>query len=147
MQTCNDINTEILKIFVKTTARIIFNTSNNFNLRNLSLSALVELKRIVNQYIEEFHYNDLIISVFEKKADFIIRAKTKQQLKDILKLSVPEFNGNKYCYYKKYHVEEEELLLWSLESLKYPLGHEEYNRYMELFLKFYPHHKDIFSNN
>lgn len=137
----NDIHTEILKIFVKTTVRIIFNTNNNLKLRKSCLSALSQLKKIVDQYIKEFYNNELSLIIFKKKSQFIINAKSKQQLNDILKPSLPNYNGEKYC--SEYHLKEEELLLLSLISLNHVLNHIVYKRFIELFLEFYSQHKNI----
>ena len=48
----------------------------------------------------------------------IMQAKTKGEITEILKLSKPHFDGNKFVYTSPYAVEEEELLLWSLTSLQ-----------------------------
>ena len=55
---------------------------------------------------------------------YIIRG----EITEILKLSKPHFDGNKFVYTSPYAVEEEELLLWSLTSLQGPLRDEGYQR-------------------
>ena len=47
-----------------------------------------------------------------------MQAETKGEITEILKLSKPHFDGNKFVYTSPYAVEEEELLLWSLTSLQ-----------------------------
>ena len=67
-----------------------------------------------------------------------MQAETKGEITEILKLSKPHFDGNKFVYTFPYAVEEEELLLWSLTSLQGPLRDEGYRRYRELFEKCLP---------
>ena len=69
-----------------------------------------------------------IILRHRKKVEMIMQAETKGEITEILKLSKPHFDGNKFVYTSPYAVEEEELLLWSLTSLQGPLRDEGYQR-------------------
>ena len=86
-----------------------------------------------------YGYHLSLIHIFHrKKVEMIMQAKTKGEITEILKLSKPHFDGNKFVYTSPYAVEEEELLLWSLTSLQGPLRDEGYRRYRELFEKCLP---------
>ena len=66
----------------------------------------------------------------------IMKAKTKAELEEIIKPSTPRYSGGAFYPGSFYHVEEEELILWSRTSLKAPLIPQEYKRYQELFEKY-----------
>ena len=60
----------------------------------------------------------------------------KAELEEIVKPSRPRYSGGIFYPGNLYHVEEEELLLWSKTSLKAPLILQGYVRYQELFEKY-----------
>ena len=62
----------------------------------------------------------------------IKNANTVKDLKEIEKGSLPLFNGNSFMT-GPYHIPEEEMILWSLTSLKGPLIPQGLKRYMDLF--------------
>ena len=80
--------------------------------------AMRKARGIASKHEEEGFLPELIESVFCKKADFIMRAKTKAEIEKILKPSVPKYSCGKFNPDSKYHIEEEELILWSKTSLK-----------------------------
>ena len=87
--------------------------------------------------------NEQIINVMtEKKLDFITKANTLQELTEIEKVSEPHFDGEKLVPRNRFHIEEEELLMFSLTSLKAPLQHYAYERYLFLFKKLLPEWAD-----
>ena len=65
-----------------------------------------------------------------------MKAKTKAELEEIVKPSRPRYSGGIFYPGNLYHVEEEELILWSKTSLKVPLIPQGYVRYQELFEKY-----------
>ena len=85
----------------------------NEELRSRRFDAIRRVRGLVARYEEDGFLPELVETVFCKKADFIMKAK-----------------GNLY------HVEEEELILWSKTSLKVPLIPQGYVRYQELFEKY-----------
>lgn len=105
-------------------------------LRSRRFDALRKMREITVQYEEEGFLPELVETVFCKKADFIMNAKTKTALEEILKPSTPRYSGGIFYPGNSYHVEEEELLLWSKTSLKAPLIPQGYKRYQELFEKY-----------
>lgn len=103
--------------------------------------------RQINSYKESGFLSRLTDAILEKKLLWITKAKTKAELKEICKPSVPEYYGGKFGSKGIYHVEEEELLLWSMASLQAPLNAEGYRRYGELFCKFFlKEGKEIFKD-
>ncbi len=88
------------------------------------------------QYEKEGFLPELVETVFCKKADFIMMAKTKTELEEIVKPSIPRYSGGNFYPGNSYHVEEDELILWSKTSLKAPLIPQGYKRYQELFEKY-----------
>lgn len=115
----------------------------------------VECKAYANKVLEEImrqavgYMGDGIIfwlplRILFKKCSMIEQAKTKKELTEIAKLSLP--NGSHGSFREgPYHVPEEELLLWSRASFEAPLNQHGYKRYMELFARFFPEQaKEIF---
>ena len=70
--------------------------------------------------------------VFDKRLKLIANATTAGELKIIMDQPKPHFNGNKFIS-DPLSVPEEELILWSMTSLKAPFMHEAFERYFELF--------------
>ena len=98
--------------------------------------AIRKARGIVSQYEEEGFLPELIETVFCKKADYIMGAKTKAEIEKVLKPSLPQYSCVKFNPDSKYHIEEEELILWPKTSLKGPLISAGYERYRELFEKY-----------
>lgn len=105
-------------------------------LRSRKFDAIRKMRGIVAVYMEEGFLPKLGEKVFCKKADFIMKARTKTELAEILKPSTPSYSGGKFYPGNPYHVEKEELILWSKTSLKGPLIPQGYERYQELFEKY-----------
>lgn len=95
----------------------------------------------VMQYVQTYRENGILPwltdRVLEKKLEWIKAAQTKAELAEIAKPSVPHYTGGGF-FEGKYHVKEEEMILWSQASLMAPLNQTGYNRYMELFREFFP---------
>lgn len=108
----------------------------NEKLRSRRSDALRKMRGITTQYEEEGFLPELVEMVFCKKADFIMKAKTKAELDEIVKPSTPRYSGGIFYPGSPYHVEEEELILWSKTSLKAPLIPQGYKRYQELFERY-----------
>ena len=105
-------------------------------LRSRRFDALRKMRGITAQYEEEKFLPELVETVFCKKTDFIMKAKTKAELEEIVKPSRPRYSGGIFYPGNLYHVEEEELILWSKTSLKALLIPQGYVRYQELFEKY-----------
>lgn len=79
----------------------------------------------------------LVLSILEKKCRMLCAAKTKKDIQEILKPSLPihTYNGFREG---PYHIPEEEMLIWSKLSFMTPLNETGYKRYMELFSRYFP---------
>lgn len=102
------------------------------------MEALVKLYGRAEFYLKQGFLEQVVCKFYRKKVEMVMQAKTKGELAEILKLSKPHFDGNRFVYTSPYAVEEEELLLWSMTSLQGPLRDEGYRRYRELFEKCLP---------
>ena len=76
--------------------------------------------------------SDLVHVVYEKRMAKIRAAKTVAELNEIAKPAKPHYTGNGFAT-GTYDVPEEEMIFWSLASLKAPLNHEAAERYLDLF--------------
>ena len=108
----------------------------NEELRFRRFDAIRRVRGIVARYEEDGFLPELVETVFCKKTDFIMKAKTKAELEEIVKPSRPRYSGGIFYPGNPYHVEEEELIFWSKTSLKAPLILRGYKRYQELFEKY-----------
>lgn len=106
------------------------------NVRSRRFDAIRKMRGIAARYEEENFLPELVKTVFCKKADFLMETKTKVEIEEILKPSTPTYSGGNFQSGNQYHVEEEELILWSKTSLKAPLIPEAQKRYQELFEKY-----------
>ena len=105
-------------------------------LRSRRFDAIRKMRGIAARYEEENFLPELVKTVFCKKAAFLMEAKTKAEIEEILKPSTPTYSGGNFRPGNPYHVEEEELILWAKTSLKAPLIPEAQKRYQELFEKY-----------
>lgn len=76
--------------------------------------------------------SDVVHVVYEKRMAQIRAAKTVAELNEIAKPAKPHYTGNGFST-GAYDVPEEEMIFWSLASLKAPLNHEASERYLDLF--------------
>lgn len=116
----------------------------NEKLRSRRFDALRKMRGIAAQYEKDGFLPELVETIFCKKAVFIMKATMKAELEEIVKPSIPRYSGGIFYPGNPYHVEEEELILWSKTSLKAPLIPQGYKRYQELFEKYIGHEaKDV----
>lgn len=101
------------------------------------LAAAVKVMQYIQAYRKDGILARLTDRILKKKLAWIQKAHTKAELAEIVKPSVPHYSGAGFSE-GKYHVREEELILWSKASLIAPLNHAGYERYMELFGEFFP---------
>ena len=102
------------------------------------IGALLKLRGIVNGYRKHGFLEELVFNIFIKKADFITNAKSKKDVEEILSPAKIYYNGNEVVPTGEYHVPEEELILWSMTSLRAPLVEYGLKRYMQLFKETFP---------
>ena len=80
---------------------------------------------------------EIILGFVQKKTAMLQNARTKGELQEISKPPKPVYNGNVFTT-GKYDTEEEELLVWSLTSLRTVPNTEGCKRYEELFCRLLP---------
>ena len=98
-------------------------------------AAIWSLMKEIQEFSQMGFLKSLIYEIALKKINFLMNAKTKSEVKEILRPSAPVYNGNGFVPGGVFHIEEE-LLLWSITSLKAPLNHEGFSRYQQLFQKY-----------
>lgn len=106
-------------------------------LRERKISALTEMMERLTCYESQCYADDLLCAVAQKKADYLIQAATVGAINEILKPSVPHYDGFEF-HPGKYHVAEEELIGWSEASLRAPLTDAGARRFAEVFTEIYP---------
>ena len=109
-------------------------------IRVLRFEGVRRLMGIANGYSREGMIEKPIIEMWNHKISFVMSATSKVVMEDILKPSKPRYNGGGFVPDSPYHSEAEELMLWSLASLRAggPLNSAGMDRYMALFTKFFP---------
>lgn len=118
----------------------IFEKANNMNEdrkeKEYLTYAIQSLQKEIEGLYEKGFIVPLLYEVAWKKIKYLMEAKSKSEIKEILRPSVPFYTGNEFVPKGKFHVEEEELLLWSLASLYAPLERSGFLRYQYLFQKY-----------
>lgn len=100
--------------------------------RKAKLEAYLDTAGRITGYQNHGIRNDLVDVIFEKRLKLIGNANTVGELKEIMNQPMPHFDGNKFLP-DPFSVPEEEMVLWSLTSLKAPLMPEAFDRYFQLF--------------
>ncbi|OUQ20623.1 hypothetical protein B5E84_04540 [Lachnoclostridium sp. An14] len=100
-------------------------------------AALDTIYRRVYGYLQDSIVFFLVLIIMIDKSRMITQARTKQELAEIVKPSIPHWN---YGTFREgpYHVRAEEAILWSKASLEAPLNEDGFKRYMEVFTEFFP---------
>ena len=109
------------------------------------LTALFRVGGIVRGYASEFKIEKLLRSICAKKIAFILEATTKKEIEEILQPPKNHYNGNEVIPSGRFHIPEEELLMWSYTSLRAggPLNDAGFKRYMKLFRELLPEYAQI----
>ena len=108
------------------------------------LAAFIKANQIARHFRERGFDSMLINRAYNKRMQAIKQATTIGELNRITKLSEPTFLRTGISTpTNRFYLEEEEVMLWSEASLKAPLNQEGFNRYLQLFIKFYPEHKNL----
>lgn len=74
-------------------------------------SALAAVRKRLACYERRYYADELLYAIARKKAYYLLQAATVSAIMEILKLSVPHYNGFAFRA-GKYHVAEEELIGW-----------------------------------
>ena len=115
------------------------------DIERLRLSYIAKLIKVVSGYRRYGFDARVVTPVFRKKLEFLRDATSKTQMEAILKPSCPHYDGVKFIP-GPYHVDEEELIGWSMASLRAPLAHYAYERYAQVFKSVFPD-ADVFAES
>ena len=102
------------------------------SLANAKAKALTDAWQRSKMYRSEGFRNDLVHVAFMKRLRLIKKAATVAEVKEILAEPKPHHNGNGFVS-GPWSVPEEEMMCWSLASLRKPPSSEACKRYMQLF--------------
>lgn len=124
-------------VFAYTLAKLVFeDEKTSEKLTIAKVEALRKVAGVIRKYEAENFDRALIDAIMEKKAKMILEATTMGAVHDIAGLPKPRYDGAEW-YTSKYSVPEEELILWSMASLRAPLRPEAVERYLTLFKQVY----------
>ena len=101
-------------------------------------AALFQLISLINAYQKECPNEKMLQVIFDEKAAFICEATTKADIKEILGPPKIYYDGNKVRPTGRFHIPEEELIIWSLTSLNGPLISHGFERMTEVFAQVFP---------
>lgn len=79
----------------------------------------------------------LVHRIVDKKALFLVEAKSVEEVQDIMKLSVSHFGKQDLVVTGKYHIPEEEFMLLGLASKMGPLTKQAQERFVYLYENHY----------
>ena len=106
------------------------------NVQRAACEAIQDSLNLVHFFRRQGIRSDLVHAVYEKRMELIKKATTVAELREIAKPAKPHYTGNGFVA-GEYDVPEEEMIFWSLASLKAPLVHAACERYAELFRSFF----------
>jgi len=129
--------------YISAIVATILDESLTDKVKELRVEGFRSLMPIILSYSREGFLPSVIETVWYKKAAFINEATTRTEITEILKPSVPKYNGNSFYGKTKYHVDEEELLMWAAVSPHNRLVHYAVERYQFLFKKCLPEHAEL----
>lgn len=113
--------------------------------RELRFNAIKKLQSRLAFYRERGYMEQLLCAIARKKAEMIMKATSKTEMEQIMKIKAPHFDGNKFIA-DEYSVPEEEMISWSEASLMAPLNSYAFNRYKELFQQVLPEQAKLIFN-
>lgn len=99
----------------------------------LRCSSADQAARIVNSYQKSGFIPRILLMILLQKLEFLAKATTQSEAAEILKPSIPVYQGGRFHPAGPYHVLEEEILLWSYVSPSMKLSSEAATRAYSLF--------------
>ena len=105
--------------------------------RELRFNAIKQLLSRLAFYRERGYMEQLLCAIARKRAEMIMKAMSKTEMEQVMKIKAPHFDGNKFIA-DEYSVPEEEMISWAETSLMAPLNSYAFNRYKELFQQVLP---------
>lgn len=132
-----DIDTDYTFVLIPYWAKLLASLDEKEKVIELRYEAMKSLMSRLAYYKSHGYMERLLCAIARKKADMIMRTTSKTEMKQVMKIKAPHFDGNKFIA-DKYNVQEEEMIFWSEASLIAPLKECAVKRYMELFQQFFP---------
>ena len=105
--------------------------------RELRFNAIKQLQSRLAFYRERGYMEQLLCAIARKRAEMIMKAMSKTEMEQVMKIKAPHFDGNKFIA-DEYSVPEEEMISWAETSLMAPLNSYAFNRYKEVFQQVLP---------
>lgn len=113
-------------------------SSENLRLFTAKLDALWEIRGRCKKYRDLGYMPEIVLTILEKKLELLKKATTVKSTEKIKEPSAPSYHYNGEFETDDTWVAEEELIQWSLASLRAPLPQDAFNRYLGL-LQQIPH--------
>lgn len=107
------------------------------DITDLQMEGIQALMAIILKYQEQLN-TSLIRIIFEKKLLMLFTVNTKSEMAQLLKPCEIRYNGNGFSPKNRFHLYEEEALMWMETSLRAPLNSAGFERYIEVFGKLFP---------
>ena len=126
---------EIFNITAQAFTDIEFDNLSPEKVKKLRKESVSRLLPFILEYNRQRFLWSLVKTIFERKIDFVMTATTKQEMDEIIRPSLPFYNYSAFVPKGSYHVEEEELILWSIVSTQSLLKPEATERFQYLFKK------------
>lgn len=126
------------EIIAEAITLIEFDNTISEKVKDLRKESTLKLLPIILEFHRQQFKVETIKTILEKKINFILNATTKAEMQEILSLSVPYYNYAEIVPKGRFHVEEEELLLWFGCLSQCALNEEATKRIWYLCEKLYP---------
>lgn len=135
--------TQLDILFTMSMVEIFMDSDKKSNVAKRKFQALQSICGRARKFLSDGIMERIVMGFAQKKVDFLLKATTIAEVTEIEKPSLPSRRSDgRLGPGSKYHVEEEELLMWQATSLRAPLISCAYDRYVELFKKLLPEHAD-----
>ena len=111
---------------------VIENNRDSASLKNVKMNCLFTVFSTISEYLNQgFPYN-MVLSILDKKTEFLINALSEEDAKEATRLSTCCFL-KKGVRVNKYHIPDEELILLNIAANLHPLNARAKRRYKQLY--------------
>lgn len=114
---------------------ISFDAESPERIRELRMDAVRRIPGYLSGYVKRDLHPDVIEIVCKKKLEFIRQATTNAEIHQIMSPPRPRWHAGKVICDSPYHIDAEELLIWSIYSPSNVMPHEAAERALSLFEK------------
>ena len=104
--------------YIEAISTLVCEDSLSEKIKVLRLSGVKQLKQVADKYTNEGIAELPIKEMWRHKLPFVMNATTKSEMEDILRPSTPQYNCGTFTVKSPYHSEAEEMMLWSITSLR-----------------------------